>query len=129
MILVDSCVWIDLLRDRITPETSRLPSYPASRQLAVADLILAEVLRGVAGEKRFRDTRTDLLAYPVMTIGGAETAIAAAALYRGLRALGHTVHSTIDCLLAAFCIAHGHDLLTSDRDFLPFGDHFGLKLA
>lgn len=56
-------------------------------------------------------------------------AIAAAALYRTLRSLSYTVHSTIDCLLAAFCIANNHDLLTSDRNFLPFAHHFGLRLA
>jgi predicted nucleic acid-binding protein len=129
VIIVDSCVWIDLLRDRDTPETQRLPAYCADRQLAIADLVIAEVLRGIAGERQFRETRDGLLLYPVLQVGGAETAIAAAALYRAVRARGHTVHSTVDCLIAAFCIANDHSLLTSDRDFLPFAHHFGLRLA
>lgn len=33
------------------------------------------------------------------------------------------------CLIAAFCLHHGHAVLFSDRDFSPFVDHLGLVPA
>ena len=44
----------------------------------------------------------------------------AAKNFRALRALGVTVHKTIDTVIATRCIESGYDLLHSDRDFDPF---------
>jgi hypothetical protein len=46
-----------------------------------------------------------------------------------LRARGVTVRKTIDTLIATRCIADGHALLYSDRDFDPFVEHLGLVSA
>ena len=43
--------------------------------------------------------------------------------------MGITVRKTIDTLIATRCIMDGHELLHSDRDFDPFVEHLGLKLA
>ena len=42
--------------------------------------------------------------------------MAAATNYRLLRSRGFTVPKTIDCLIATFCLTHGHILLHNDRD-------------
>jgi len=55
-------------------------------------------------------------------------AIAAAANYRLLRAMGLTVRKTIDVLIATFCIISNHTLLHSDRDFDPFEQYLGLSV-
>jgi hypothetical protein len=52
----------------------------------------------------------------------------AAANYRTLRATGRTVRKTIDCLIATFCLRHGHSLLHCDRDFDPFEEVLGLRV-
>ena len=51
----------------------------------------------------------------------------AATHYRRLRALGVTLRGTVDLLIATFCIAGGHVLLHSDRDFAPMQKHLGLR--
>lgn len=130
-VVVDSSVWIDLLRGertRQTAELERLVTAGGGGGVLVADLVLAEVLRGLSDEKAYRKARGSLLAFEAVTVGGAETAIAAAEHYRALRRLGITVRSTVDCLVAAWCISHDVPLLHDDRDFLPFAEHRGLRL-
>ncbi len=49
-------------------------------------------------------------------------------LYRELRAQGHTVRKTVDCIIATFCMNAGYALLHRDRDFDPFELHLGLRV-
>ena len=56
-----------------------------------------------------------------------ELAIKAAENYRSLRQRGITVRKTVDTIIATFCIEHDLPLLFSDRDFLPFCQHLGLR--
>ena len=67
------------------------------------------------------------LDYPDMV--GHDTALLAADNTRRLRRSGVTTRSTIDVLIATFCIVHGHSLLYSDRDFDPMCRHLGLTAA
>lgn len=57
-----------------------------------------------------------------------DLAVRAAANYRALRRRGVTVRSTIDMIIATFCIERNHSLLADDRDFLPMAEHLGLRL-
>ena len=47
MILVDSSVWIDHLRNTLTEPVSQLRSLISGEELLVGDLILCEVLQGL----------------------------------------------------------------------------------
>jgi predicted nucleic acid-binding protein len=38
------------------------------------------------------------------------------------------VRTTIDTLIATFCIVEGHELLHCDRDFDPFERYLGLRV-
>ena len=49
--------------------------------------------------------------------------------YRKLRKSGITIRSTIDVIIAAFCIENKLPLLFSDKEFLPFVNKLGLKSA
>lgn len=49
--------------------------------------------------------------------------------YRSLRTKGITIRKTIDTLIATRCIESGLTLLQADRDFLPFAQYLGLRLA
>jgi predicted nucleic acid-binding protein len=40
-----------------------------------------------------------------------------------------TIRKTIDTLIATFCIENDMALLHADRDFDPFVQHLGLKVA
>lgn len=126
MVVVDSSVWIDYLRDLWTPQTVLLEGLLATARVITADLVAAEVLQGVPTEKAAALTLDRLRLGAPLAVGGMEIAFEAARNYRRLRALGITPRKTIDTLIATRCIADGLPLLFSDRDFQPFVDHLGL---
>lgn len=129
MILVDSSVWIDYFRGTTTPETNALDGLLGTEELATGDLMLAEVLQGFRSETDFEQARAMLTSLEVVELGGKEIGVQAARNFRRLREKGVTVRKTIDTIIATRCIADGHALLFSDRDFEPFVEHLGLKSA
>ncbi len=130
MILVDSSVWIDFFNGRTSLGVQTLSDLlqDGSAPIAMADLVLFEVLRGFREEQDFHAARRTLAILPVVTIGGADEALRAAAHYRALRARGITVRSPIDVLLASYCIEYEHALLHNDRDFDSLESLRGLKV-
>lgn len=129
MILVDSSVWIDYFRSADTPQVALLDSFFGRSPLAVGDLIAAEVLQGVHDEREFKWVKKTLDAFEHIDLAGYELAVKASDNYRSLRAMGITIRKTIDTLIATRCIEDGLTLLHADRDFLPFAQHLGLKVA
>jgi predicted nucleic acid-binding protein len=91
-------------------------------------LILCEVLEGVRGEQEFSQVRSELERFALFETGGEEVAIAVARNYRRIREEGLTDRKMIDCLIATFCMAHGHALLHRDRDFDAFEQILGLAV-
>jgi len=128
MVIVDTTVWIDYLRGAQTPQVDWLEAETGRQRLGLTDLILCEVLQGVTGDKQFAEVRKALLKFEVFPTGGIELALAAAQHYRALRAKGHTVRKTIDCLIATFCLKNNHTLLHNDRDYDGFEELLGLKV-
>lgn len=129
MILVDSSVWIDYFRDADTPQVELLDGIFGRTPLAVGDLIAAEVLQGVQDDREFNLVRKILDAFTQIDLGGHDIAVKAARNFRRLRAKGITVRKTIDSIIATRCIEDGLTLLHSDRDFIPFHMHLGLRVA
>ena len=129
MVIVDTTVWIDYFRGARTPHTDWLDAHLHRQRLGLTDIILCEILQGVSGEKQAREVHRELGKFEILTMGGEDLAIAAAANYRRLRARGHTVRKTVDCLIASFCLLNGHGLLHNDRDFDPFERLLGLLVV
>lgn len=129
MILVDSSVWIDYFRGAESRETDRLDSLLGEQELAVGDVVLAEVLQGFDEDRAFRQALALFNTLTLIEVGGRDTAIEAARNFRRLRAKGVTVRKTIDTLIATCCIRNDLSLLFSDRDFQPFVEHLGLRSA
>lgn len=129
MVIVDSTVWIDYLRGAENPETRWLDRELQRKRLGLTDLILCEVLQGIRGQKQFATVQSELLRFHVFETGGSELAIAAAQNYRELRERGYTVHKTIDCVIATFCLRARHELLHRDRDFDCFEKVLGLRVV
>lgn len=129
MILVDSSVWIGLFRGDNNPQTQWMLSTLKSgdEELAIADIILLEVLQGFRSEKQAKTALQSVAGLPCFTLGGKPLAILAASNYRRLRQKGVTVRSTIDCLIATFCVENDFPLLHKDRDFDAFERHLGLR--
>jgi predicted nucleic acid-binding protein len=129
VVIVDTTVWIDYLRGTHNPETAWLDREMQVQPLGLTDLILCEVLQGIREQSTFAQVRRDLLRFEVFHTGGSELAIAAAQNYRELRQRGYTVHKTIDCLIATFCLEAKHELLHRDRDFDCFEKALGLRVV
>lgn len=129
MILVDSSVWIDYFRAADTPQVALLDSFLGRSRVAVGDLIAAEVLQGVSDEQQFKWVKQTLDAFDHIDLVGYDLAVKASENYRALRTRGITICKTIATLIATRCIEDGLMLLHADRDFVPFAEHLGLKVA
>jgi len=127
MIVVDSSVWIDYFNGTANPQTEKLDALLGEEPLAVGDIILTEVLQGFGADRDFNTAKAMLLHLTVFDMLGQRNAVASAENFRVLRKKGVTVRKTVDCIIATFCIENNHGLLFSDRDFLPFVEHLGLR--
>lgn len=129
LVVVDSSVWIDYLRDLPTRAAEMLDRLIGTDRLATADLVMFEVLQGVRDERSFQLTQERLSRGALLTICDHQVILQAARNYRHLRGLGITVRKTIDTLIATRCILDDMPLLYNDRDFDPFVEHLGLRSA
>lgn len=128
MVIVDTTVWVDYFRGVRNPETDWLDTELDRQRLGLTDIVLCEVLQGVHDDSAAAEVERLLRKLEIFETGGVELATEAARNYRALRARGHTVRKTIDCLIATFCIRNGHSLLHRDRDFDPFETYLELSV-
>jgi predicted nucleic acid-binding protein len=130
VLVADSSVWIDHFKGVDSPARRELVNALLDGYVAllVPDLVFFEVMRGFRFENEMRRASTAFDQLPMVELGGYDNVRHAADHYRQLRRLGHTVRSQVDALLASWCITHDHLLLQRDRDFLPYAEHFGLRL-
>jgi predicted nucleic acid-binding protein len=128
VVIVDTTVWVDYFRGLQNLETGWLDTELDRQRLGLTDIILCEVLQGVHDDSTATDVERRLRKLEVFATGGVELATEAARHYRVLRAHGHTVRKTIDCLIATFCIRSGHSLLHRDWDFDPFERYLDLSV-
>jgi hypothetical protein len=126
MILVDSSVWIDYFNGRETPETNKLDNLLGIETLAIGDIILTEVLQRFRSDVDYQIAKELLTSLIIFEMLGTNIAVKSADNYRLLRKRGITVRKTADVIIATFCIESQNPLLFSDKDFLPFVQHFGL---
>jgi predicted nucleic acid-binding protein len=129
MVIVDTTVWIDYLGGTATPQADWLEREMDRQRLGLTDIILCEVLQGIRDDRRFVHVRDQLLSLEVFATGGVALAVATARNYRVLRARGWTVRTTIDGLIATFCLLNGHALLHNDRDFDRFEEALDLRVV
>ena len=127
MIVVDSSVWIGLLRNAPRRPVQALQNMVGQEPLIVGDLVLAEVLAGARDDSHAATIERELRRFTVLSMLNDHLAVQAAKNHRVLRAVGITMRGTIDLLIGTFCIESGHELLHDDRDFDPMQAHLGLK--
>lgn len=127
--IVDSSVWVAYFNGQDTRHVRRLDEAILQHQpLGLIDVILTEVLQGFRDDQDFERARHVLGRLPRLALG-LDTYIAAAGLFRKLRAKGITVRGTIDCIIAQACIDHDVELLAADVDFARIARHSALRLA
>lgn len=128
MVIVDTTVWIDYFRGRRTAQTRWLDQALGVTRVGLCDLILCEILQGMQSDADAATVLAQMSSFDLLDTGGTDLAVESARNYRRLRARGHTVRKTIDCLIATLCLREGHELLHNDRDFDPFEAMLGLRV-
>ncbi len=129
MIVVDTSVWVDHLRDIPSPEALLLDTLLDREPIVVGDLILCEVLNGVPGEAAARRAKSMLREFRIERMVDDTIAVEAARHVRALRRQGITIRKTMDLLIGTWCIRHRHDLLHRDRDYDAMEQHLGLRVV
>jgi len=129
MILVDTSVWVDFLRDEESVQRQTLHRLiEGEEDIAITGIILTEVLQGIKKDRDFQSVISYLLEFPIYGPKSIETYLEAARIYRDCRRNGKTVRKTVDCLIAAICIENGLTLLHKDRDFDLIESCTGLRV-
>lgn len=118
MVLVDTTVWIDLLRGAAGPPVDALCKLLDEGDACIAPVVLQELLQGAMSPRAATTLRRRFEALPMLEprASGATNA-EAGLLYARCRWRGYTPRSPHDCLIAQHAIEHAVPLLHDDRDF------------
>lgn len=117
--LVDTSVWIALLRGRSGETVAHLRQLLLDGDAALAPVIVQELLQGAASPEQLEKLRVHFLALPLLLphdLAGFHAA--AGELYARCRWAGITPRSPHDCLIAQTAIEHAVPLLQNDQDFV-----------
>jgi predicted nucleic acid-binding protein len=116
MILVDTSVWVDVLRDKTGDVVRAFKSRIGAEVVVFSRFIQLELLQGAKDEHEWR--RLDAYLSTQYYLEASEkTWRNAARVYFELRRTGMTVRSPIDCCIACIAMESQAILLHRDRDF------------
>ena len=128
MILIDTSVWIDLLRGNGRgPELASMLRTDAP--VASTEPILMELLAGTRNEIEYTSVRRLGTSVGWLPIDPATDFDSSAAIYAHCRRNGITPRGLIDTLIVAIALRTQCALTTSDRDFTAMGTLVPLKLV
>ena len=116
MIIVDTSVWIDVLRDRTGQVVGSFRQVIGSDIYVLTRFTQLELLQG-AKDKYEWERLEDYLATQIYMETTEKTWVEAARIYYDLRRRGITINSPIDCCIAQIAIENHARLLHKDHDF------------
>jgi len=127
MVLVDTTVWIDFLKQRETAHVGRLSEILEKEEdVFTTGFILQEILSGIKKKKDrgavCADFKQFLLIMPTL-----QTHIQAAEIFDGCLKKGFTIRKPVHCLIAALAMEYDLPLLENDSDFKSISEVFFLK--
>ena len=128
MVLVDTSIWIDFFSGRETPEVTALVGLLENEEtIAFTGAILQELLQGCSGD---RDASTlERHFQPFIELFAQRSSYKLAAkIFRDCRRAGHTIRSSVDCLIAACALEQDCVVFHKDRDFDFMKTDCGLKV-
>lgn len=129
MILIDTSALIEFLNRTGSPADTAIEGLIANNSdVAIADIVLTEVLQGIRNEGEYSEVLASLTSLPILSLKEHNSYIKAANIYRNCRSKGLTVRSTVDLLIAQTAIEHDAELLHNDRDFTAIASVSTLKL-
>lgn len=129
MILVDTSVWVEYLRNTGSDSHIRLRLLITTEaELAITDGVRLKLLVGARDDIHEQNLRK-LLARAVTLPTYPADYDYAAAVYRSCRRGGDTVRKLLDCLIAAVAIRSGVPVLHADGDFDVMARHTDLEVV
>ena len=117
MILVDTSVWIEILRDRVGKVVNAFKERVGSDNCVLSRFNKLELLQGAKDEREW-NLLSSYLSTQYYLEAEEETWDSAARIYFDLRRKGVTVNSPIDCCIAQIAMEYGAILLHRDKDFV-----------
>jgi len=117
MILVDTSVWIEILKDKTGRKSNVFKQVVGNETYVLTRFNQLELLQGAKDEKEWKLLSTYLDTQIYLETSD-DTWPAAARIYFELRRKGMTVHSPIDCCIAQLAIEYGALLFHRDNDFV-----------
>nr|RNJ65531.1 MAG: PIN domain-containing protein [Leptolyngbya sp. IPPAS B-1204] len=129
-VVVDTSVWsLTLRRNRILEESSqilRLRELIADDRVALLGVIQQELLSGIREVEQFVRLREYLRAFPNLELATEDYELAAE-FYNTCRRNGIQGSNT-DFLICAVAHRRSYSILTTDGDFVLFGEHLPITL-
>lgn len=116
MILVDTSVWIDVLRDRQGDVVESFRKKTYGEILVLSRFTQLELLQGAKSDKDWKQL-DEYLSSQFYLEATEKTWSDAARIFFELRRKGITVRSSIDCCIAQVALEHDALLLHKDADF------------
>ena len=116
-VLVDTSVWADFLNGHPSPQAAALADLLRSDdELCTCGTIVAELFQGLRKDEGRRAIQRSFEDLTFLEPSGISLYFRAAEVCRRLRETGHTVRSTIDCVIAVIAEENACYLLARDRD-------------
>lgn len=129
MILVDTSVWVEYLRNTGSDSHIRLRLLITTEaELAITDPVRLELLASARDDIHEQKLRR-LLARAVTLPTHSSHYDYAATVYRSCRRRGETIRKLLDCLIAAVAIHSGIPVLHADADFDVMAQHTDLEVV
>ena len=127
MIVVDSGVWIDYFTGSKTEETKVLDGILGKHPIGTSELIYGDVLQRFELDRDVK-VATQLFALlseldmvtPTLALKSAEYA-------RKLRKKGISITSTVELMVATFCVENDYPMLYTSRNYLHFEENLNLR--
>ena len=116
-VLVDTSAWVDFFNGYPSSHRAALARLIADQQeICTCGVIVAEVSQGLRRDSGLAKLLALFRELTFLEASGIDLHLRAADVYRALRRQGHTVRSTIDCLIAVLAEENNCSVLARDRD-------------
>jgi len=116
MILVDTSVWIEILRDKTGNIVKAFQKVIGAETYVISRFNQLEILQGARDQKEWELLENYLSAQYYLE-ASQNSWPEAAMIYYELRRKGVTINSPVDCCIAQIALEHGAFLLHHDKDF------------
>ncbi|MGK7938021.1 MAG: PIN domain-containing protein [Xenococcaceae cyanobacterium] len=127
MLLIDTSIWIEVLRDKSKVKAAKLRTIIAERDYYLPIFTKLELLQGCKDEIEWTKISSYLTVQNYLQPDYDSIWENSARLYFELRRKGMTIRSNIDCAIAIMAMENNLTLYHCDRDFEEIAKYTALK--